>query len=73
MVDPEQLSRIDEGDENDEPPDWFSKEVWLTCSPEQQKMINEIEDETSLPEVELAPKGDEIYTMENFTPSEGGQ
>ena len=72
-VDPDQLSRIDEEDEDDEPPEWFSKEIWLTCSPDEQKMIKEIEEEASIPEVEHASKGDEIWNMENFTPSDGGQ
>lgn len=35
-VDPAQLSRIDESNEEDEAPNWFTADVWLTCSPKQK-------------------------------------
>jgi hypothetical protein len=52
-VDPDQLSRIDEGDEDDEPPDWFTTDIWHTCSPEEKQMIKEVEAEAADPEIEL--------------------
>ena len=65
-VDPDQFSRIDEGDEHDESPEWFAKEVWHTCSPEQKAMIKEIEIEAREPEIELDTDDDIIHWKEQF-------
>ena len=65
-IDPDQLSRIDEGDEQDESPEWFAKEVWHTCSPEQKAMIKEIEIEARDPEIELNPEDDISHWKEQF-------
>lgn len=40
---PDQLNRINEGNKEDESPDWFTANVWHTCSPEQEAFRNEVE------------------------------
>ena len=64
VVDPDQLSRIDEGDEDDEAPEWFAADVWHTCSPEQKAFIKEVEKEAVEPETEHT---DGINVMQHFS------
>jgi len=59
-VDPDQLSRIDEGDEGDDAPEWFANDVWLTCTPEQKAIIKDIEAEANDPEIAVDMEEDYI-------------